>query len=332
MNRRRNVAPGQTLEDRQIQLAANEKKRRKLVAAMSLRVQDRPVDVSEIKPLRDAAAVLKGIDGLQLFSIGEPTTSRVLSAEYRSLIAAAIEVMNTGGQLVLLCWPPHTVCLPAIAGLLVLGDVAAAPQKRFIPQPGRIDTVADAPIGLRAVLYPYARTVHGPAREIQIDRRAMAALQMRHVLRGVYGDDDTALKDYHTVLSRVGAMSGKGKDGKSYAEYEHPILDEIIPHGSPKEGCPDNGQLLWRTKSKTDLGELSRSGAADRPPEARFFLFEIAADHLIQELRCLGTSPDLFLLDLSKPARGSLGRYWISSSRKAVNVIREAIRLRESLP
>ena len=32
--------------------------------------------------------------------------------------------------------------------------------------------------------------------EIQIDRRAMATLQMRHVLRSVYGDDESALKDY----------------------------------------------------------------------------------------------------------------------------------------
>ena len=273
---------------------------------------------------RNAAATLKGIDSVRLYSVDEPTAPRVLSAEYRTVIEAAIEVMNTGSRLVLLCWPPHPVCLPAIAGLLALGDVAAAPQKCLALEPGWIDTVADAPIGLRAVLYPYARTAHGPSRQIQIDRRQMAFLQMRHVLRGVHCDDDKALKDYHTVLSRVGAMSGKGRDGRTYAEYEHPILDEIIPHGSPKEGCPENGQLLWRTKSKTDLGKFTRNGSADRPGEARFFLFEIEADRSAQELPSLRGAPDLFLLDLSKAARNRMGRDWISTARKAADAFQKA--------
>jgi hypothetical protein len=171
--------------------------------------------------------MLAGIDALRLYRVGEPTAPRALSAESRALVEAAIEVMNSGGLLVLLCWPPRQVGLPAIVDLLILGDVASAPQKRLATEPGRIDTVADAPMGLRTVLFPQRRRSHGSAREVQVDRHDLATLQLRHALRGLYGDDDAAFKDYHTVLSRVGAMTGRGKDGRSYAEYEHPVLDEL---------------------------------------------------------------------------------------------------------
>ena len=175
------------------------------------------------------------------------------------------------------------------------------------------------------MLFPYARTTHTPAREIQIDRQGMATLHRCHALRGIYGEDAPALKDYHTVLSRVRAMSGKAKDGQTYTEFEHPILDEIVPHGSARDGCRENGHLLWRTKSKTDLGELSRTGAADRPDTARFFLFDIhASDNIGQELKAIDAAPDLILLDFLKTGRGRLGRDWIAFAQKAVDAIQAA--------
>src|SRR5262249_43912724 len=152
----------------------------------------------------------------------------------------------------------------------------------------------------------------------------MAVLHRSHLLRSVYGNDDPALKDYHTVLGRVHAMSGKGRDGRDYAEYEHPVLDEILPRGSARDGCPENGELLWRTKSKTDLGKFGRNGSADRPSDARFFLYEVPVDRMASELRALRSAPDLFLLDLTKTGQGRLGRNWASDARKAVEAVAAA--------
>jgi hypothetical protein len=322
-SRRHTPAPGNSLEDRLKQKAASEQRRQALIAAMSRRtVKDTAPEAIEPRVHRDAAATLKGIDCLRLYNVGDTTAPKTLSASYRALLEAAVEVMNSGSRLVLLCWPPQPICLSGVVDLLALGDVASTPQKQVFPEPGRVDMIADPPLGLRAVLFPYARTTHTPAREIQVDRQGMATLHRCHALRSIYGKDAPALKDYHTVLSRVRAMSGKAKDGQTYTEFEHPILDEIVPHGSARDGCRENGSLLWRTKSKTDLGELSRSGAADRPETARFFLFDIhASDNIGRELKAIDPAPDLILLDFLKTGRGRLGRDWIASAQKAVDTI-----------
>jgi hypothetical protein len=321
---RHDRAPGTSFEERQKQRAAADERRRALVAAMS----PRPSVPEELEntnvAARDPEAILKALDTLRLYTVGDTATPQRLSEEYRALLRAAIEVINFRSRLVTLCWPPHPICLPAVAQLLALGDVVSAPQRRFSPEPRRVDTISDAPKGLRALLFPFGRRSHGRARQIQVDRHQMAALHRSHLLRSVYGDDDPALKDYHTVLGRVGAMSGKGRDGRAYAEYEHPVLDEILPHGSPRDGCRENGELLWRTKSKTDLGKFSRNGSADRSNEARFFLYEVAAGRMTYELRSLQSAPDLFLLDLTKTGQGRLGGNWVSAAQKAVHAVAAA--------
>jgi hypothetical protein len=226
---------------------------------------------------------------------------------------------------VLLCWPPQSICLSAIVDLLALGDVASTEQKRVTPEPGRIDIVAEPPMGVRAVLYPYARTTHAPAREIQVDRQGLAALHMKHRMRSMHGGDTQALADYHLVLNRVRAMTGKAKDGRTYTEFEHPVLDEIVPHGTATTGCRENGHLLWRTKSKTDLGEFSRNGSADQPATARFYLFEIgSSENVARELRAIGEAPNLVVLDFSKAGRSRLGRDWIVVAQKTVEAINAA--------
>jgi hypothetical protein len=317
VHHRDNNGSGQGFADRQKQRL--EQRQAMLATIARRKVEASATDAKPLRTLRSAAEVLKGIDGLRLYRVGGATRSRALSSHYRALVEKAIDVINTGDRFALLCWPPAPVCMPAIVALLALGDVACALQKQVAPEPGRIDTVADAALGVRVALFPSGRRTHGPAREFQIDRHDMATLQMRHVLREHYGNNDAAFKDYHTVLSRVGAMTGKGRDGRSYTEYEHPILDELVPHGSPKNGCAEDGTLLWRTKSKTDLGKFTRTGAADRSDQAHFFLFEIAADHIEQEMPALSGSIDLLLLDLSKSGRGKLGREWISKARKGVD-------------
>lgn len=323
-HRRQNFAPGSNHQDRIKQKAANEERRKALIAGhMATRSTNEPVCLLTVERLqRDPNVILTGIDGLNFYNIGESATPRPLATIYRTLVEAAVAVMNSGGRQVLLCWPPQSICLSAIVDLLALGDVGSAPQRQVTPEPGRIDIVADPPVGVRAVLYPYARTTHVPAREIQVDRQGLATLHMRHRMRHVHGGDCSALTDYHLVLNRVRAMTGRAKDGQTYTEFEHPVLDEIVPHGNATGGCRDNGHLLWRTKSKTDLGEFSRTGAADQPSTARFYLFEIgASDNVTRELRAIGEAPDLIVLDFSKTGRSRLGREWITVAQKTVEAI-----------
>jgi len=324
--RRPGPAPGNSLEDRFAQRAAAEKRRQSLLDLMRTRDQK----ASDSQPVNDRVQrsteqSLSAIDGLRLYSVGDTASLRRLSLEYRSLIEAAVEVMNRGGELVLLCWPPRHVCLPAIVNLLALADLAGARQTTVSKESKRVDIIAEKPLGMRAIIFPYSRTSRGPAREIQIDKRQLAEVQIRHLLRCMDNKDPPALKDYHTVLSRVRGLTGKGRDGRSYPEFEHPVLDEIVPHGTATNGCAEHGELLWRTKSKTDLKELSRTGHADKPDQAVFFLYQLRPnDNLARELKKVGAAPDLILLDLCRSARGRLGRDWISNARKAVDAMRAA--------
>jgi len=201
----------------------------------------------------------------------------------------------------------------------------AAVSRREVKSRGSIDLVADAPFGLRAVLYPYARTAHALAREVHVDRTVLGKLHISHLLRSIIGEDDLSLKDYHQVLSRVNSITGKGTDGSTYSELQHPNLDELIPHGSPREGCGNTGHLLWHTKSKTDLRDHnSRTGAADDPASAKFFLFCIRAnDNFQRELSAIGKPPDLFIFDLSKAGRTRFGQEWVGVAKKAVEALRQ---------
>lgn len=312
---------GGSWQARQNQRAASDKRKLALFAALASKSStNTPPTVASSRLVRDAQSIISAIDTIPMFRVGDSASVRPVSAEYRSMIVAVIGAMNSGERSAILCWPPHQACLPALTNLIALGDVASAPTHTHAAGPGRLDIVADPPIGFRAVLYPSARTGHGPAREIQLSRSQMATLHKKHVLRSIYpaSEEPAALKDYHVVLGRVGAMSGRAKDGRSYAEFEHPVLDEIVPHGTPLAGCPENGRLLWRTKSKTDLGKFSRTGAADQPEEARFFLYEISADRMERELTAIECPPNLLLLDLSKTARGRLENNWLQKARKAV--------------
>ena len=51
-------------------------------------------------------------------------------------------------------------------------------------------------------------------------------------------------------------------DGIFNPEVEHPILDELVPHGPAVGEKPANSDLLWRTRNKTDIKKFSRSGDA----------------------------------------------------------------------
>ena len=324
MASRPNRAPGSSVQARLDQRAASDKKRQELLAAMAARAAARVEKLPPEPPprlQRNAAEIIKSASDLKLYPLGD-STSQALSTLYVSLIESAVGVMNTGQPLVFLAWPPHPVSLAAVVDLIVLGDMASAPQTEVFPAPDRKDVIAAAPFGVRTVVFPYARTTHTAAKQIQVDRKNLATLQTRHFLRGVRDHDDPAFKDYHLVVSRVKAMTGVARDGNRYAEFEHPILDELVPHALPTAGCSEKGTLLWRTKSKTDLGELTRTGAADRPETARFFLYTIhASDSIEREVKAIKRAPDLVILDLTSAGRARLGRDWIAGARRFADAV-----------
>ncbi|MCY4259354.1 MAG: hypothetical protein OXC91_03725, partial [Rhodobacteraceae bacterium] len=112
--------------------------------------------------------------------------------------------------------------------------------------------------------------------------------------------------------------------GDSIGEFQHPILDELVPHGPPNGDHPANGELLWRTKRKTDISKFSRSGAADDPSLAAYYIYTIQAkDRLNEQLRAIKGSTDLVIIDLSRAARARLGLNWPSQARDAIKQIRK---------
>ncbi|RZF63684.1 hypothetical protein EWE75_14480 [Sphingomonas populi] len=273
---------------------------------------------------RDSAGLIGALANVPFYRIGdaEPMT---VSPAYNALVETAVTVMNTGESIAVLCWPAGQTCLSGLVGLLALADVAAAPKKKFDKGGSKL-IGCERPTGIRVALYPHARTTHTASREVQIDRDRLGSISIMHSTRHLAGDDDGGFKDYHQVLARVRKMTGKALDGSTYAEFEHPVLDEIVPHGSARSGCPQTGRLLWRTKSKTDLGSQSRNELADDPGRARFFLYTIHhTDALRRELAALTQPPDLLILDLTRKACNRLGRDWRDRAVKALEEIRTAM-------
>lgn len=319
----RKEAPGSSLADRQKQRKAREAQRSSLVAAMSNRAKrrDPQPERTATRLQRDFDAYLRALDNVPFYLEGNKECMQV-TASYRSMLHAAVEVMNTGRAEVLLCWPSSSTSIAALVSLLALADVAAAPSIK-VKKGGNPFEAAAAPAGVRVVHFPYARTTHAAAREIYIDRDFLGEMHIRHEVRRLAGGTDPALDDYHSVLGRVRTMMARENGGLDRTEFLHPVLDEIVPHGSPTGGCSANGSLLWRTKSRTDLKAHKRTGWADDPAKARFYLYSIhAADSVRQELRALEVGPDLFVLDLSKAGRGRLGKDWIVPAKESVEAFR----------
>lgn len=312
-------APGAGFADRLQQRGDNERRRKQLAATIAEQAQQRAAErtAASIRHLRDVERHLEAAQTVPLYRVGISEAQKI-SPIYQSLMRSALGVMNTGQAEVILCWPSHQPCLSALVALLSISEAAAAPRRQAIIQ-GTKSFIALAPAGLRAILFPYARTAHTLAREVHVDRHALGKLHLQHMSRSVEGDDDAGLKDYHQVLTRAQKITGRGRDGADYIELTHPILDEIVPHGSAREGCPKTGVLLWHTKTKTDLSKQSRSGAADQPDSAKFFLFGIHAnDPLERELCAIKRTPDIIILDLTKAGRSRLGFDWLPAAKTAV--------------
>ncbi|MEC5293242.1 hypothetical protein VSX64_20395 [Aurantimonas sp. C2-6-R+9] len=323
-----NNAPGTSLEERAKQRQLQIEKRASMTSAMratmARKASNTPVAAPTPPPRyqRNVDGYLCALDAFPFHRTGSSDAVAVSSA-YRELTKSAIEVMNDGSAQVVMSWPLSQTCPSGIVALLALGSVGSA-RRRSTQVWGVTSNSHERAEGVRIVLFPYARSTHAPAREVQVDRDRLGTLNFDHLKRFVTEQEEPALKDYHQVLSRVRNLNGRATDGRTYVEFEHPILDEIVPHGPPKGDRSSNSELLWRTRGKTDIGKQARSGDADEPSKAHFFVYTIRErDRFGVQLRAIRTAPDLMILDLSRAGRGRLGWNWLKRAKEAVDCLHE---------
>lgn len=318
--------PAATPEDRDRQRREQMEKRQALISKMAKSAADRrdlaaanpPVPE---RPRRNIDGYMSVLASLPLHRLGEADIAEVTSA-YTHLVRSAAEVASDGGTQVVMPWPPAKISPSAVVALLSIAAVGSAEFEKIVVQ-GAPETGRHRSDEVRAVVFPYARSTHAQARQVQVDRHTLGAMNFDHVKRYTNGSGDPA-KDFHQVLARVRQLNGRAKDGRSYAEFEHPILDEIVPHGPPRGERPSNSSLLWRTRSKTDIAAQARSGDADDPSKAAFYTYTIrAGDRLGVELRAIRPAPDLLILDLTRNARDRLGWNWVERASEMIACLRE---------
>lgn len=228
-------APGASLSDRLRQQREQLRRRSEIVAAQMAKTAARlsgtqgPANENQIGGV-NADLWIQSLRNIPLRAVGASPVP--LSEVYDNILRAAIGSMNNREPVVLMTWPARDICLSAVTSLLALADVAACAEIE-VEAFGSRHRSYERPRGMRALIYPYARTTHEPARDIQVDRDYLYRTHLAHLTRHASGSDaDGTLKDYHQTLSRVRTLDGRGRDGTVRPEYEHPTLDEILPHGN----------------------------------------------------------------------------------------------------
>lgn len=319
-------APGASLSDRLRQQQENAKRRSELLAARSTQTKRKCIEAkdtaNENSEIADIAnARLSALSTVPLRPIGEDP--RPLSEVYNEILQVAIEASERGEPAVVMTWPARDICLSAIASLLALADVAVAPETMIDGYGGKMKSF-ERPKGFKALIYPYARTTHELARDIQVDRKYLHRTHLDHLTRHTISNDDArSLKDYHQILSRVSTLSGKGKDGTVRPEFEHPTLDEILPHGGCDGIVHPNGSLLWRTASRTDLKEHNTvSKHANDGNQAEYFLYGLKKGEELT-IRMIRGGLNLILFDLTRTGRGRLGEEWVEPATRIYKTMRK---------
>jgi hypothetical protein len=321
--------PGVGLNDRAEQRRAALDQRQALLSKMAkahaaraeaaAAMPEKPADPG--RPPRDVERYMVALAGQPFHQLGRSEVAEI-SPAYARLVRSAAEVASDGSAQVVMPWPPVRVSPSAIAGLLTIAATGSAELEQVVVQ-GATEMGRRRSDQVRTIVFPYARSTHAQGRQVQVDRHVLGAINFEHVKRYIHGGGDAA-KDFHQVLARVRKLTGRASDGRDYAEFEHPILDEIVPHASPRGERSSNSTLLWRSRSKTDIARQSRSGDADDPSKADFFLYTLrAGERLGVELRAIGLSPDLLILDLTRNARDRLGWDWVGKAVQLVECLRE---------
>jgi hypothetical protein len=260
--------------------------------------------------LRDVDALLGAIHDIPLYYSGE-SERQPLAPIYNDIVRAALQAMQDKSREALLVWP-HADPAPAlIAVALSLADCASSRPIKS----GSYDARA-APVGMRALIYPYTRNERHALRTILVDRTYVASVQLAHQMRLKPGDDP-ALGDFHRTLARVGSLRGLGKDGQPYPEFNHPCADELVP--TSRINQPDSmAGLLWRVRTKTDLSRFDRPTPppAEQPNEAAFYLFGVHADDNPADALAAVRAPlDLALVDLTRTGTQRLDREWLARTK-----------------
>jgi hypothetical protein len=261
-------------------------------------------EAEKSEPGRDAARYMQALTDIPFHSLDQPDTLHA-SAVYKRLAEIVLAAMNAKTSVAVLCWPNCTPSPAAIAALLALADCGSTD---VITVHGT--EALSAPTGLRSLIYPYARTSHRPLRHIYVDKDYLGRLHLRHQIRSGQSGESAALADYHKTLARAKSLSGLAIDGKTYAEFRHPSLDDTVPSG-PCHGTAARSALMQRVSSKTDLRKISRSHEADDPAKARFYLFGLRSnDSAASSLRRLPKLLDVVFADLTRVGRNRLGQEW----------------------
>lgn len=323
-----NKRPGVSLEEREKQRKAQIEKRALLTSVIATNAARKTAKIARIEPTsptrpqRDVASYMLALETVPLKRLGSGDEVK-LASTYRRLVQSAAEVASDGSTQVVMSWPHSQTCPSGIVALLALAVAGSAKRTKLLVK-GVVSLGYERADDVRAVLFPYARSTHALARAVQVDRNRLGSIHFDHVKRVLAGNDDPAVKDYHQVLARVRTLDGRAADGRRYAEFEHPILDEIVPHGPPKGERPANSELLWRTRNKTDIGRHARSGDADDPAKARYYIYTIRAGEQIDvQLRAIKKAPDLLIVDLSRAARARLGWHWLTETQRVIKCMRE---------
>lgn len=319
-------APGTSLSERLRQQQDQARRRAELLSARTAKAASPTADaqVAANENLIDARNADAWIDALRkvpLRAVGGEVLP--ISGVYEEIIRAAIGAMNNNEPVVLLTWPARDVCMSAVASLLALADVAVCPETE-IELHGSRNKSFERPRGVKALIYPYARTTHEAARDIQIDRDYLHQTHFAHLLRHTCGHDDRrSLKDYHHIISRVRTLSGKAKNGTVRPEFEHPTLDEIMPHGNCEGKAHPNGTLLWRASSRTDLKDHNTVRThADIGSEASYYLYGARYGEEIGFRKMTG-GLDLIIIDLTRTGRNRLGEDWAGRTRRVYAVLKK---------
>ena len=327
-NRQFRKPPRTDLDDRAEQRRATLEQRQALLSKMAKTSAAKKASVAPVKKVtperarRNVERYMAALAAQPFHQLGQPEVAEITPA-YAKLVRSAAEVASDGSAQVVMPWPPVRVSPSAIAGLLTVAAVGSAEPKELVLQ-SAIELGRCRADAVRAVVFPYARSTHAQARQVQVGRKSLGDVNFEHLKRYIDGGGGDAAKDYHQVLSRVRNLTGRATDGRDYTEFEHPILDEIIPHASPRGERSSNSTLLWRTRSKTDISRHSRSGDADDPSKANFFLYTLrAGERLRPDLQAIEPSPDLLILDITRNARNRLGWDWVDKAIEIVACLRE---------
>jgi hypothetical protein len=269
------------------------------------------------RPRWDLSALEKAVALLPLLEAGRKERLTA-SPIYQRLVLGAAACVNEGKSAATLCWPAGNTSPAAVAVLLGLADSVAARPNML-----GTDSSFDPPLGFRALIYPYARTAHRALRHVYVDKAFLGPLHIKHQLRSVRAGDHPALEDYHKTMARVSHLTGRARDGKSYAEILHPSLDDLMPSG-PCRGTSGRNPLLGRIAAKTDLYDISRTHVADQAASAKFYLFGMRADESLKaNLHAIGGELSLVLLDLDYTGRGRLGLDWVEGARLFLDQLSE---------